>query len=51
MANELADNGIEVRELVRIWLETPFEGGRHARRVNQPGRSKSSTEVPSGSRA
>jgi ribose 5-phosphate isomerase B len=22
-----------LREIVRIWLETPFEGGRHARRV------------------
>jgi ribose 5-phosphate isomerase B len=20
-------------EIVRVWLETPFEGGRHARRV------------------
>lgn len=22
-------------EIVRVWLETPFEGGRHARRVSQ----------------
>lgn len=22
-------------EIVRLWLETPFDGGRHARRVNQ----------------
>lgn len=22
-------------EIVRIWLETPFEGGRHERRINQ----------------
>jgi ribose 5-phosphate isomerase B len=22
-------------EIVRVWLETPFEGGRHARRVQQ----------------
>jgi ribose 5-phosphate isomerase B len=22
-------------EIVRIWLETPFEGGRHARRIQQ----------------
>lgn len=22
-------------EIVRIWLETPFEGGRHSRRVEQ----------------
>lgn len=23
------------KEIVRIWLETPFEGGRHARRIAQ----------------
>ena len=23
------------REIVRLWLETPFEGGRHARRIEQ----------------
>ena len=23
------------REVVRVWLETPFDGGRHARRVNK----------------
>jgi ribose 5-phosphate isomerase B len=22
-------------EIVRLWLETPFEGGRHARRISQ----------------
>jgi ribose 5-phosphate isomerase B len=22
-------------EIVRIWLETPFAGGRHARRIQQ----------------
>ena len=22
-------------EIVRVWLETPFEGGRHARRISQ----------------
>jgi ribose 5-phosphate isomerase B len=25
----------ELREIVTIWLETPFEGGRHQRRLNQ----------------
>ena len=25
----------EAREIVHIWLETPFEGGRHQRRVNK----------------
>jgi ribose 5-phosphate isomerase B len=24
-----------VLEIVRVWLETPFEGGRHARRIAQ----------------
>ena len=24
-----------IEELVRIWLETPFEGGRHLRRINK----------------
>ncbi|HVS03602.1 MAG TPA: ribose 5-phosphate isomerase B [Thermoanaerobaculia bacterium] len=24
-----------VREILRIWLQTPFDGGRHARRVAQ----------------
>jgi len=23
------------QEVVRVWLETPFEGGRHARRVGK----------------
>lgn len=23
------------REIVRVWLETPFEGGRHARRIEK----------------
>jgi ribose 5-phosphate isomerase B len=23
------------REIVRIWLETPFEGGRHLRRLEK----------------
>lgn len=23
------------REIVRVWLETPFEGGRHSRRIEQ----------------
>ena len=28
--------GVEVaRDIVRTWLETPFEGGRHARRVEK----------------
>jgi ribose 5-phosphate isomerase B len=27
-----------VDRMVRIWLETPFEGGRHARRVEKIGR-------------
>jgi len=25
----------EALEIVRVWLETPFEGGRHARRVDE----------------
>ncbi|MFC1491637.1 ribose 5-phosphate isomerase B [Nitrospinota bacterium] len=25
----------EARRLVRLWLETPFEGGRHSRRVSK----------------
>ncbi len=25
----------EIRQIVKIWLETEFEGGRHQRRVNQ----------------
>jgi ribose 5-phosphate isomerase B len=25
----------ETLEIVRVWLETPFEGGRHARRVDE----------------
>jgi len=28
---------------VRIWLETPFEGGRHARRVEKITRFESRT--------
>lgn len=27
-----------MERMVRIWLETPFEGGRHARRVEKIGR-------------
>ncbi|HSJ50312.1 MAG TPA: ribose 5-phosphate isomerase B [Actinomycetota bacterium] len=39
-ANVLAMGGRVVapalaREILRIWLETPFDGGRHARRVEQ----------------
>jgi ribose 5-phosphate isomerase B len=26
------------REIVRVWLDTPFEGGRHVARVDQIGR-------------
>jgi ribose 5-phosphate isomerase B len=26
------------REIVRVWLETPFEGGRHVARLDQIGR-------------
>ncbi len=29
-------------EIVRVWLETPFEGGRHARRIGQ-------IDLPAGS--
>jgi len=29
----MEDPGIE--ELIRVWLETPFEGARHARRVDK----------------
>lgn len=41
-ANVLAMGGRVVasalaREIVRVWLETPFDGGRHARRVEQLG--------------
>lgn len=25
----------EALEIVRVWLETPFEGGRHSRRMNE----------------
>jgi len=25
----------EAKEIVRVWLETPFDGGRHARRIRQ----------------
>ena len=25
----------QVRQIVQVWLETPFEGGRHARRVDK----------------
>lgn len=25
----------ELREIVKVWLETPFEGGRHRRRLEQ----------------
>lgn len=25
----------DVEELVKVWLETPFDGGRHARRVDK----------------
>jgi ribose 5-phosphate isomerase B len=39
-ANVLAMGGRIVapsyaREIVRVWLETPFEGGRHVRRLEQ----------------
>jgi ribose 5-phosphate isomerase B len=39
-ANVLAMGGrivaVELaRDIVRVWLETPFDGGRHARRVEQ----------------
>jgi ribose 5-phosphate isomerase B len=39
-ANELAMGGRIVavalaKEIVRLWLATPFEGGRHARRLEQ----------------
>jgi ribose 5-phosphate isomerase B len=29
---------VYAREIVRVWLATPFEGGRHAARVEQIGR-------------
>ena len=27
--------GKEAKEAVRLWLETPFEGGRHERRISK----------------
>jgi ribose 5-phosphate isomerase B len=34
--------GVElIDRMVRIWLETPFEGGRHARRVEKITRMES----------
>lgn len=43
-------------DLVRIWLETPFEGGRHLRRIEQmdtrhPAEHQSGTEKPTGGAA
>jgi ribose 5-phosphate isomerase B len=32
-----------IERMVRIWLETPFEGGRHARRVEKIMRYEAST--------
>jgi ribose 5-phosphate isomerase B len=37
------------REIVRIWLETPFEGGRHQRRIeliDSVASAQSSTPIP-----
>lgn len=28
-------DGVTAREIVRIWFTTPFEGGRHLRRLNK----------------
>jgi ribose 5-phosphate isomerase B len=35
-----------VDQLVRLWLETPFEGGRHARRVDKIARLESHRSRP-----
>ncbi|MCX5801183.1 MAG: ribose 5-phosphate isomerase B [Candidatus Eisenbacteria bacterium] len=37
----------EAAELVRIWLDTPFEGGRHARRVEKISRFEEKIDGPS----
>lgn len=33
--SEMSMDDPSVEELVRVWLETPFEGGRHQRRVDK----------------
>lgn len=34
LAGQMIGKGI-AREIVKIWLDTPFDGGRHARRVEK----------------
>ncbi len=34
MGGRVLDDGTAL-EIVRIWLETPFEGGRHERRLRK----------------
>ncbi|MDX1764972.1 MAG: ribose 5-phosphate isomerase B [bacterium] len=34
LGERLIGSGL-AREIVKVWLETPFEGGRHARRVEK----------------
>ncbi len=34
MGERVIGSGL-AREMVRVWLETPFDGGRHARRVDK----------------
>ncbi len=34
MGERVIGSGL-AKEMVRVWLETPFDGGRHARRVNK----------------
>lgn len=33
--SEKSNDYPDLEELVRVWLETPFEGGRHARRLEK----------------
>ena len=42
VAGPLAD------EIVNVWLTTPFDAGRHARRVQQIAELEQGTKVPSG---
>lgn len=44
-ADLLDDNTREfAEELIRVWMTTDFEGGRHQRRVDKIGRTKSTTK-------
>ena len=45
-ADLLGDELID--RMVRIWLETPFEGGRHARRVEKIVRFEAALRPPGG---